>query len=471
MAKNKQIAENVLSAVGGKENVVTAMHCMTRLRLVLRDESNVDEERLSKVEGVIKVVHAGGQVQVVIGTNVDKVYDEFCKIGNFDRKETIPENKDSEKKKLTLKGLLNSMMGAVSGSLTPILPVLIAGGMFKMVAVLLGPDQFGILSEDNQIYIFCTLVNTAVYYFLPFFVAFTAAKKFHGNPIYPMMLAAVMVHPEMLEIVAGAKPFNIYGLFPMQLVNYTNGVIPIIINAWVLSQIEQRVRKIVPDQLRVIGVPVIIMAIGFPLGFCIFGPICNLIMEGIANLIIWTNNNIGIAAILLVAALWSFVVMFGMHIPVMMTLLPTWIEMGFDAIVSPATIAGACAGIGVQLAYALRAGSKDKRALGWSCLTTNVIGNISEPALYGILLVDKKALAYSMLGAMTGAVAMFIMGAKVTLFSGVGFPFLNFLRFGEYAIPGAIGMIIAFGASLALGMVFGFERVEEEVPSEELAYS
>lgn len=145
-----------------------------------------------------------------------------------------------------------------------------------------------------------------------------------------------------------------------------------------------------------------------------------------------------------------------------MALLPTWVEMGYDAIVSPATIASMLAGIGVELAYALRANSKENRELGWTCFVTNVTANISEPALYGILLQDRKALAWDMLGAAAGALVMGLLGAKVTLFSGVGFPFLTFLRFGEYAVLGAIGLITSFGVSLALGLVFGFEKAKQK---------
>lgn len=459
----KQLAMDVLASVGGKENVESVTHCMTRLRFKLKDESLADLKKIDSINGVVKTIQAAGQIQVVIGTTVDKTYAELCKLGNFAMNETVnKEDSDKTKKKFSVKGILNGIMGAIAGSLTPVLPALIGAGLFKMVAVLLGPSNIGILSEDNQIYIFLDLINTAVYYFLPFFVAFTASKRFKCNPVYPMMLAAVMVHPTLLQIVADGKPFNIYGVFPMHLVNYTNGVIPMILCTYFIAFIEHKVTKIVPDMMRVIGIPLLTMAIAYPLCLCIFGPICSIIMSGIANLILWANDTVGILAVVLVGALWFFVVMFGMHVPILMTLLPTWVEMGFDAIVSPATIAASLAMIGTELAYALRANTKYKRETGWSCFVTNVTANIAEPALYGIALVDKFAMAYTMIGGAVGGVFMFIFGAKVTLFSGVGFPFLNFLRFGEYALPGAIGMIIAFAVALALGMIFGFEKKSTE---------
>ena len=463
-----KLAGAILEAVGGKDNVVSVTHCMTRLRFQLKDESRIDPSEIDRIQGVIKTVKAGGQMQVVIGSNVDKVYAQLCKIGNFATEAPIQEEhaEDLPKQKLTIGGILNGIMGAVAGCLMPILPALIGGGLFKMVAVLAGPGNLGILAEDNQIYIFLDLINTAVYYFLPFFVAYTASKRFKCNPVYPLMLAAVMVHPTMLSIVEAAVPFKIYGLFPMYLTNYTNGVIPMILCTWVIAFIEKKVNKIVPDLVRVMAVPLLTMLIAYPLCLCIFGPACAIIMNAIANFILWANDTIGILAIVLVAALWPFIVMFGMHVPILMTLLPTWVTMGFDAIVSPATIACAISGIGTELAYALRANTKYKREVGWSCFITNVVANISEPALYGIFLVDKFALAYNMIGGAAGAIVMFLLGGKVTLFSGVGFPFLNFLRFGEFLVPGAIGMIVAFAVAFTLGMVFGYDK-KKDVAKEE----
>ncbi len=463
MANNAQIAADVLTAVGGKENVLHVTHCMTRLRFQLKDESIAKDETIGAIEGVIKVVRSGGQVQVVIGTHVDKVYDVICKLGDFEQKQSSDtDSTQQEHRELTVKGVFNGIMGGISGSVTPVLPVIIAGGIFKMIAVLLGPDNIGLLSEDNQLYILCNLVNNAAFYFLPFFVAHSAAKKFQVNPVMAMLMAAIMIHPDMLGIVDTGETFRVYGLIPMKLVNYTQAVIPVILNTWVMSYVERWVKKIVPDAMRTIGIPVLQMAVMIPLGLCIFGPLCNIVMGWVANGIIWLDNTMGIAAMIVVGALWTIIIMFGMHMPIMMTLLPVWMEMGFDAIVSPATIASAWGIIGVELAYALRSKGKENKSLGWSCFVTTMTANITEPAIYGILLRDKKAMAWNMVGGAAGALVMGILGAKIVLFSGVGLPFLNVLRFGEYAVQGGIGMAAAFAAALAFGLIFGFEGTEKK---------
>lgn len=464
MAKldNAKMAAEIIEAVGGKENIAAATHCMTRLRLNLKDEGKSSDDTIMKVSGVIKVVHAGGQVQVVIGQGVDRVYDEVCKIGGFEAKGAVDENLDAPKQKLTPKVVLNNIMGALSGSITPVLPVFIVAGIFKMVAVLLGPNNVGLLTEESHLYQLCNLVNSGCFFFLPFFVAYSAANKFKASPVLAMIIPAVMLHSNMLEIVAAGEVFRIYDLIPMKLVNYSQAVVPIVLIVWAMSYVEKWVKKIMPDFIRVLGVPVVTIAISLPLAMCVFGPACYVVMGWVADLIVWLNNTIGILAMVVVGATWTLVIAFGMHVPVMTALLPAWLTIGYDAIVSPASIAAGLAGIGVQLAYALRADGQDNKALGWSCFTTNALANIGEPYIYGIYLRDKKAMLWHMIGGAAGALVMGILGAKIYIFSGVGFPWLNFLRFGEDAIQGAIGMVVAFAVPLALGLVFGYEKAKDK---------
>ena len=453
MAKYDQMANEILTAVGGKENVSSATQCMTRLRLILKNEEQCNDEALQKISGVLKVIHAGGQCQVVIGQTVDKVYDEVCKLGVAGGGGV--EDESAPKQKLTPKVVMNNIMGAISGSITPVLPVFIVAGIFKMVPVLFGPKNLGVLSDTSHIYMLCNLVSAAAYYFLPFFIAHSAAKKFNCSPILAMLFAGIMIHPDMLAIVASGEPFTVFGI-PMQSVNYVQAVFPVIIIVWIMSYVEKWIKKIVPDMLRTIGVPVLTTLIMLPLGLCLLGPICSVIMGYMADLIIWMTNNIGLPTIVVVGILWNWIIAFGMHVPVLTALLPTWMEMGYDAIVSPGTIATTTPTYAVELAYALRAKGKENKSLGWSCLVTSVTANIGEPYLYGIYMRDWKAMLWHTIGAGCGALTFGLLGAKVVIFSGVGFGWLNFLRFGEDAVKGAIGMIVAFVVSFALSMVFGF---------------
>lgn len=458
---HKQISAGVLEAVGGKENIASATHCMTRLRLDLKDNAKASDDDIKAVKGVIQVVHSGPQTQVVIGQGVDQVYDEFCKMAELEKKAAVDEDVNKPKEKLTVKGIINNMLAAVSGSITPVLPAFIIAGIFKMIAVLFGPKNLALLSEESSLYILCNLVNDGIFYFLPFMVSYSAAKKFNANPIYMMALMAVSLHPTWNGLVDAGTAFSIYGV-PVKMISYVQAVFPVIIMAYILSIVEKYIKKIMPQMLRTIGVPVLTMAIMLPLGYCLFGPICNVIMSAVANAIVWLNNTAGTYAIILVAAVWSLIITFGMHVPVMMALLPVWMEMGYDAIVSPASIASVFASMGVELAYGLRASSTENKELGWTCFITNFTANITEPYLFGIYIRDRKAFAWHTLGAMAGAAVMGILGAKVTMFSGVGFPILNPLRYGDTMIQGAIGCAAAFAVAVVLGFIFGFEKKAEE---------
>ena len=457
---HKALATEILAAVGGKENVSTATHCMTRLRLELKDNSKLNEAALKAVKGVISVVKVGTQTQIVIGQGVDVVYDEFCKIADLQKQAAVDENLDKPKEKLTIKDAINNVLAAVSSSITPVLPAFIVAGIFKMIAVLFGPGKLGLLTAESDLYILCNLVNDGVYYFLPFMVAYSAAKKFNANPIYMMILMAVSLHPRWIDMVSNNTAFTIYGI-PFKMISYVQAVFPVIIMAYVTSVVEKYIKKIMPQMMRTIGIPVCTIAIMLPLGYCLFGPICSVIMSWVASAIVWLNNTLGTFAIVIVAAVWALVITFGMHVPVMMALLPVWMEMGYDAIVSPAGIACAFANLGVEISYALRADGEENRSLGWSCFVTNFTANIGEPYLYGIYLRDRKAFVYHTLASMAGAAVMGILGAKVTMFSGVGFPILNFLRFGETAVQGALGMAVSTAVGLVLGLIFGYTKNTE----------
>lgn len=261
----------------------------------------------------------------------------------------------------------------------------------------------------------------------------------------------------MLAIVSAGEAFTVYGI-PMKLVSYVQAVIPMVLIVWAMSYVEKWLKKVLPNMARTIGLPVLTMAIMLPVGLCVLGPVCTIIMGWVADLIIWLSSTVGILAMVVVAVLWPLVISFGMHVPVMTALLPAWWKWVMTPSSSPATIAQAMAGMGAELGYALRSDGVENKSLGWSCFITNVTANISEPWLYGIYLRDKKAMLWHAIGAASGALTMGLLGAKVVMFSGVGFPWLNPLRFGEDMILGAIGCIVAFVVSLALSLIFGFTK-------------
>ena len=460
MADYNKLAGDIISAVGGTANVSSVTHCMTRLRFILKDEGLADIKTIEAMPEVIKVMCAGGQVQIVIGPTVDKLYDQVCAAGGFEAQAAIDENLDTDlekpKEPWSLKRLGNEIMGTMAACILPILPVFIVAGIFKMLVVLLAPGYLGLLAEDSDLMKLFALVGDAGYYFCPFYTAYTAAQRFKCSPILALLFAGIMMHPDLMQIVADGTPFTVYGI-PMYPANYSSAVFPVILVVWALSYVEKFLRKHVPDMLRVLAVPVLTIAIMLPIGLCFFGPLCYVAMSLVADGLLWLTDTVGFVAIILLSILWPIVIMFGMHVPILTALLPAQLELGFDSIVYPAQMVGVFAQMAVFLGYALRAGSREKRALGWEVFVTQTFANIGEPGLYGVLLVDKWAFAWRSIGAAVGGMLCYLMSADVYIFSGVGFPFLNPLRFGPDIIPGTIACVVAALVTFALSMLFGFE--------------
>ena len=214
-----QIAKEVLAAVGGKDNVVNVIHCITRLRFTLKDESIPKDTEVEAIDGVAGVMHSAGQYQVVIGQTVDNVYDELCKIGGFHEVD-ITVDSNNTKKKITLKSIGSGILDLLAGSLTPLIPMLIAAAMFKTIVALLGPGMLGVLSETSDIYTLLVFVGDAAFYFFPVIIGYTAAKKMNCNPVLGMFLGAILIHPTLVAMVTDGTPFTVFGDRPSPAYRY-----------------------------------------------------------------------------------------------------------------------------------------------------------------------------------------------------------------------------------------------------------
>jgi len=244
MASSKQIAENVLKAVGGKENVSDVSHCMTRLRFNLKDPSVPDRDAVKALDGVMGLAEAGGQFQVVIGNNVDKVYGEICALGGFAEQKAIDENLDKRPREPGFKGFCKWFFGGildgVSGTVIPLIPMLMVAGLLKMILVLFG-DSMGLMSREGDLYTLLTFCGDAGLYFLPIAVGYTGAKKFGASPILGILLGAMLVHPTFLAMATSMDPvkFTVYGI-PCTMENYAQTIVPMILATWAMWSVSSR---------------------------------------------------------------------------------------------------------------------------------------------------------------------------------------------------------------------------------------
>ena len=240
--KNDELAKEILKEIGGEENIQNFTHCATRLRFNLKDNKKANVKNLANLDGVLNAQIQNGQTQVIIGPKVQKIYDEVSKIAKVS--DEMPGEETAEKK-----GKISSVIETISGIFSPAIPMIIAGGMIKAIVSLL--TTYNLVNGESNEMVILSMIGDLVFYFLPFFLALSSAKKFKTNEFLSLGLAAAYMYPTIINgalaiAETGVNTINFLGL-PILLVNYKSTVIPIILSVWLLSYVERWINKLVPD--------------------------------------------------------------------------------------------------------------------------------------------------------------------------------------------------------------------------------
>lgn len=460
--KFKDLAEEVLSAVGGASNVTSVVHCMTRLRFNLKDKSIPDKDKIQNISGVIGVIEAGGQFQVIIGQTVDKVYAEVCSIGNFKMDKTT-EEVASEPKKKTIGSIGNTILDNLAGCLTPLIPLLMAASIFKLLTAVLGPSMLNLISEGSDLYTLLTFVGDAGFYFLPVIVGYTAAKKFGVTPMIGMFMGGILIHPTFTAMAQEGASFTVFGI-PCSVQNYSSSILPIILTVWVMSYIEKFFKKYIPATLKTIFAPALTMLVILPISLCVLSPAGAFVGNYICTALLSLSELggiFGILAIAITAAVYEFLVMSGMHVVLISTLILVFSTNGMEAVVTPAAFTASIAVAGMALGVALRMKNKEDRSLSIGYLIASIIGGVTEPALYGLGMKYKRPFFGMMIGAFAGALYAAIVG--LTAYAMI--PVASFLCVFSFAggttmnlVNGVISGVIAFVVSAVATYFIGCEK-------------
>ena len=455
MAKYTDFCSQILEKVGGKDNISGAVHCMTRLRINLKDESKVDINEVKGIKGVLGAQFSGGQFQIIIGQHVSEVYPEFCSMAGIGAAAAIDENLDREP--FDIKKVPSKMLDYISGSIAPILPIMMGAGFFKMFYAILGPDMLNVMANESSLMQTLYIVGNAGFYFMPVFIAWGAAKKLNTSIPLSLLLGCLLIDPNIINIVTAGEPFSIYGFIPMQLNNYTQSVLPSLLTVWALSYVFRFFDKHVPRSIKIIGVPFCTVVIMVPLMFCALAPVGNWIGMLLSGFFSGLYNIAGPLAIALIAAFWPFMVATGMHIAVVQIALLNLTSMGYDPIVLAGSNIANYALMGMTVAYFLRTKGEEKQMASANVVTL-IVGGISEPTLFGILLRNKQAMACQIIGGFIGGLVGGILGVAVYTMGASNF--LTVLQYaggpGENFIKACIACAVAFVASLVVGIVIGF---------------
>ena len=434
--KNAQIAQSVLAAVGGKENIVSVTHCMTRLRFNLKDMSIPKDDEVKAIKGTMGVARSGGQYQVIVGTNVDKVCAELCTLAGLEQAATVSENLDAPKEPLTLKKVGSNIMAYLSGSLTPIIPVVLAAAIFKSIVAVFGPDMLGILSTESDLYKLFTFVGDAGYYFFPLLIGYTAAKKLNATPVMGIFMGAILLHPTFVSMAAEGTSFSVYGI-PCTPQNYGSTILPILLTVWIMSYVERFFKKYIPDALKIMLVPTLTTAVMLPVALCVCGPIGGFLGNYICAAVIWLGNHFGFLGAAVIAALWEFLVMTGMHHVLIAQMIQLFAANGYDPVVSLGAVSASMAVTGMCLGMAFALRDKEERALSLSYTVAAIIGGVTEPGLYGIGMKYKKPFIGMAIGGAVGGLYAGLVGVKAY----VSVPVANFLALTAYTGGSAANII------------------------------
>ncbi len=398
--KFRKTAEEVLAAVGGEVNVSSVTHCMTRLRFNLKDKSIPDVEKVKKVPGVIGVLNAG-QFQVIIGADVDKVYKELCNVGGFSVESKISENLDFAKKPWSLKRIGNGILDGLSGSLVPIIPYLMAYALFQVITSVIGPMVFGWADVGDPVYDLFTMVSNVGLFLLPVVVAGTAAKKFGATPVVAMLLIGILIYPGFTAMAG--QEWSVYGL-PITPADYSGTVIPSILTAYILSWVEKGFKRILPKALKIVFVPSLSILVMLPVMLFLIAPLGGFLGQFIAGGLVGLDGTVfALIGIILLGALWEFLVITGMHLVVIVAMVTVFATNGSEAFVSPGALAASMAVAGMTLGASLRIKNKDEKSLQIGYFIASIAGGVTEPGLYGTGIKFRRPLVGMMIGGAIGA--------------------------------------------------------------------
>ena len=402
----KQLASTILENVGGKENVKSVVHCATRLRFTLFDSSKANKEVLGKTKGVLKVVDAGGQFQIVIGPDVPQVYQEVVALGNF---ETSAPVEDAKAEADDNRSKLSKVLEGIASIFQPVIPAICGAGLLKAVLALCSVLKW--IDTSGQTYIILNAMSDSAFYFLPILLAQSCAKKFKCNQGTAMALAGLLVYPTFIALLKGEEAVKIFNLIPVTKATYTSSVIPIILGVWFMSYVEHFVQKYCPKAVKFFFVPFFSLVIGGVVTICALGPIgawlSNLIqlffswLKGVAPWLVPTV--VGITSPLLV--------MTGTHYGLIPIGTNNLVAVGHDAVVGPGMLVSNVAQGAAGLAVAVRSKDPEVKQLASSGGITGVLG-ITEPVLYGINLKYTYPLYAAMIGGGVGGLFLGLTGVE-----------------------------------------------------------
>lgn len=424
MGKYEQLAKNIVKNVGGKENIHSLTHCVTRLRFQLKDESVANTEVLKNMDGVVTVMQTAGQYQVVIGNHVPDVFKDVCEVAGIAGGEG-----DGEKVK---RKFSEAALDIISGIFMPSIGILCASGILKGVNTLL--DMAGLVSAASGLGVLLAAAADAMFLFFPIILGFNAFKKLGGNPYLGMTLGAALCYPTIQGV-----DIDMWG--HMINATYTSTMLPMVVLAFLAVPTEKWLNKVIPDVVKTFVVPAIILAVFLPLGFCIIGPAANWVGEVINGFIQGAYTFSPVIAGALIGFLWQILVMMGCHVVVILPML-MGLMAGVEQPLMAAIAFPSFVQTGAVFAIWMKTKNSKLKQVAFPAWISGIFG-VTEPAIYGVTLPQGKQFLLTCIGSGVIGALTVLLGVSQYTMAGMGI----------FALPGCINPANASGSLISAVIV------------------
>ncbi|AUA38341.1 PTS system beta-glucoside-specific transporter subunit IIABC [Clostridioides difficile] len=454
--KYKDLNENIIKLIGGKENIKSVAHCVTRLRLTLNDRSIAQTEEIKKLKGVIDVVSNDVAYQIIIGTHVVDVYNEFMSMIGLSSSESSIK---SERKKgiRGIKGIFNSIFVVVSETMTSVIEVLLAAGILASILALL--NMSGILQSDSPTYQILDTLRSATFHFLPVLIAIASAKRLNVNPYIAVVLAVTLLSSS----IDGVEGLSLFGI-NLQATTYANSFIPILLGVWAMGIIIEGLKKILPKALHYFLVPVLSLIITLSVTLTVFGPIGMWIGDGLNYACMFLIDTLGNwSVVALYAALQPLLIVFGAANFTMPISLNSVTTLGYDPIFMGAATISDIAVCGAMFGYFLKTRNKEQKQL-FGTVSFSALMGVTEPSVFGVFMKYRRPFVAVMIG---GGIGGLIAGlAQVKTYGMVW----GLAALPTYLVGGEasnftfmiISVVVSFVAATAASYLLGIPSDEKE---------
>lgn len=447
-----ELATFIIKNVGGKDNINNLIHCITRLRFYLKDESKANDDILKNQRGILDVMHAGGQYQVVIGNEVTNVYDAVMKQLPGLSDNPAPQTNNQDDGKNPVSRAFSNLIGFITGSMSPVIGVIAASGIIKGLLALLTLPQLGaLLSVKSPVYVTVSAMADSAFFFLPVLVGFAAAKRLGSDPMIAAVIGGFLVYPQMITWGKSMTTMFSLGSWNFQFLNYSYSIFPMILAAWLAKECEQWLKKVLPSYLQMIFTPLITILVVSTITLVITGPIIQGAANGITVFINWLVSASGWVGGLIIGAFYQLLVIFGLHwgvVPLVAQQIASTGQSSLNAIICATMVSQGAA----VLAVAIKSKKADMKELGIAAAISAFCG-VTEPAIYGINLRYKKVFASGCIGSAFGGLVTGLMHGTMYGFTGGLIGFSSFFNpahptqlnsFYTFLIASAVSIIVSF---------------------------